>query len=502
VSMPEETPSRRPRGSAREGYSLDVRLWKVTKTGRKARPYRLRWVVAGRVHGDTFTTSALAESRRSELWQAMRRGDAFHVESGLPESEVRAAEEAAAREAAPEAARWFTFCREYTNARWRTSAAKTRESLADSLAAVSLAMVDRGEGTPTDEELRLALRWAVVPANGDEDPPTQRQAAYEWLRTHDRSLTDLNDPKVLREVLYRLAYRLDGQPAAGDTVRRRRRAVNTAFEYAVEAGYLAENPLQRAKAKRTASPDAVERRVLVNAVQGRQLLTAVSYVGSWHRHRGRRLVAFYAVMLYAALRPAEVAGLRLSDCHLPEPPKYVVSLVKGFRQPEAKWGTLTLRETRPVSGKQWTDSGERHDRRGLKARDAKADRPVPIPPVLVVILRAHISEFGAAKDGRVFGNERGDVVGTSTYWRVWEEARLYALTPDRVGSPLAGRPYDLRHACITRWLNAGVPIAEVARRVGNSPEVIHRRYHGCIDGHEESANAKIAKALTEEGDVT
>lgn len=57
--------------------------------------------------------------------------------------------------------------------------------------------------------------------------------------------------------------------------------------------------------------------------------------------RGRRLVTFYAVLYYAGLRPAEAVGLRLSDCHLPE---------QG-------WGTLTLRETRPVSGKQWTDSG-------------------------------------------------------------------------------------------------------------------------------------------------
>ena len=47
------------------------------------------------------------------------------------------------------------------------------------------------------------------------------------------------------------------------------------------------------------------------------MLTAVSYVGSWHRKRGRRLVAFYAVMYHAALRPAEAVGLRESDCHLP-----------------------------------------------------------------------------------------------------------------------------------------------------------------------------------------
>lgn len=482
-------PIRRPRGSAREGYSLDVRLWKVTATGRKARPYRLRWVVGPKTHSDSFTTSALAESRRSELWAAMRKGEAFHVETGLPESEQRTAETQAAEAAAPEPMRWLEFCREYVGARWRTSAAKSRESIADSLAAVGLAMVTR-DGAPADEDLRRALRWAVVPAHQEDEPPADLKAAFEWLRTKSRAVSDLEDPKVFRDVQYRLSYRLDGKPSAGDTVRRRRRALNTALEYAVDAGLLDGNPLQRIKAKRTGSNDLVDRRVLVNAVQGRQLLTAVSYVGSWHRNRGRRLVAFFAVLLYAALRPAEAAGLRWIDCYLPDP-------AEGG---EPVWGMLTLRETRPVSGKQWTDSGERHDRRGLKAREASTDRPVPIPPLLVAILRAHRDEFGMAKGGRVFGNERGDVVGSSTYWRVWEEARLYALPPDRADSPLAGRPYDLRHACITRWLNAGVPIAEVARRVGNSPEVIHRRYHGCIDGHEEVANEKISNELNKEGD--
>ncbi|WP_211259832.1 tyrosine-type recombinase/integrase [Streptomyces violens] len=474
------------RGSARPGFSLDIKLWKVSKTGRKSRPYRLRWVVAGRVHSDTFATSALAESRRSELWQAMnRRGEAFDVESGLPESEVRAAAEAAEAADAEAPLRWFEFCRKYVAGRWRTSAAKTREGMADGLAAVALAMVHRGNGVPQDTELRLAFRWGIVPANAGEEPPADLKVAYDWLTTEDRPVADLVDAEVFEDVLYRLSYRLDGTPAAGDTYKRRRRALNTALEYAVVAGELPENPLSRARRKHAGSNDVVDRRVLVNAVQGRQLLTAVSYVGSWDRCRGRRLVAFYAALYYAGLRPAEAVGLRWSDCHLPE---------RG-------WGTLTLRETRPVSGKQWTDSGERHDRRGLKAREASSDRPVPIPPVLVAILRAHLKEFGTAKEGRVFGNERGGVVGSSTYWRVWEEARPYALPPERVDSPLAGRPYDLRHACITRWLNAGVPIAEVARRVGNSPEVIHRRYHGCIDGHEEAANAKIAKALEEEGDT-
>ncbi|MGW4086918.1 tyrosine-type recombinase/integrase [Streptomyces sp. NPDC004822] len=486
MSTENDTPAgRRPRGSARPGYSFDVKLWKVSKTGRKSRPWRLRWVVARQVHGDTFTTLALAESRRSELWQAMnRRGEAFEIESGLPESEVRAAAKAAEEADAEPPLRWFEFCRKYVAGRWRTAAAKTREGMADGLAAVTLAMVKRGDGTPEDESLRLAFRWGIVPANEGAEPPAELKAAYEWVTTTDRPLCDLADAEVFEEVLYRVSYKLDGTPAAGDTYKRRRRALNAALEHAVATGALPDNPLRRTRRKRVGSNDTVDPRVLVNALQVRQLLTSVSYVGSWDRCRGRRLVAFYAVLYYAGLRPAEAVGLRLSDCRLPE---------KG-------WGTLTLWETRPVSGKQWTDSGERHDRRGLKAREASTDRPVPIPPVLVAILRAHLNEFGTAKEGRVFGNERGGVVGSSTYWRVWEEAREYALPPERTASPLAGRPYDLRHACITRWLNAGVPIAEVARRVGNSPEVIHRRYHGCIDGHEESANAQIAAALREDGD--
>ncbi|WP_206336105.1 tyrosine-type recombinase/integrase [Streptomyces torulosus] len=486
MSTENATPAGSPRGSARPGYSFDVKLWKVSKTGRKSRPWRLRWVVAGQVYSDTFTTAALAESRRSELWQAMnRRGEAFEITSGLPESEVRAAEEAAEAAQADPPLKWFEFCRKYVAGRWRTSAAKTREGLADGLAAVTLAMVRRGKDAPADEHLRLALRWGIVPANEGEEPPAELKTAYDWLTMEDRPVVDMLGTDVFEDVLYRLSYKLDGTPAAGDTYKRRRRALNTALEHAVVAGELPENPLQRVRRKQVGSNDVVDRRILVNAVQARQLLNAVSYIGSWDRCRGRRLVAFYAVLYYAGLRPAEAVGLRWSDCHLAE----------------TGWGTLTLRETRPVSGKQWTDSGERHDRRGLKAREATSDRPVPIPPVLVDILRVHLKEFGSAKEGRVFGNERGGVVGSSTYWRVWEEARKYALPPERVDSPLAGRPYDLRHACITRWLNAGVPIAEVARRVGNSPEVIHRRYHGCVDGHEEVANRKIMKDLEGEGDI-
>ncbi|MBT1184168.1 integrase [Streptomyces sp. CJ_13] len=363
--------------------------------------------------------------------------------------------------------------------RWRTAAAKTREGLADSLATVAIAMMGDGAKAPTKEEVRLAVRWAVVPAHKGEEPPPELVKPCTWLAQRSRPLSDLQDPRVLRDVQYRLAFKLDDTPAAGETYKRRRRGFNTAMEYAIESGYLDANPLAGVKRAGPKGGDQVDPRVLVNAVQGRELLTAVSYVGSVHRNRGRRLVAFFGCQLYAAMRPAEAVGLREQDCFLPE----------------TGWGTLTLRETLPVSGKKWTDSGKRHDKRGLKSREAKADRPVPIPPLLVVMLRDHVKEFGTAKDGRLFANERGGVLGTSSYWRVWQEARPLALPPDRAASQLARRPYDLRHTCITNWLNAGVPVAEVARRAGNSPEVIHRRYEGCIDGHEELNNGRIARAM-------
>jgi hypothetical protein len=61
------------------------------------------------------------------------------------------------------------------------------------------------------------------------------------------------------------------------------------------------------------------------------------------------------------------------------------------------------------------------------------------------------------------------VVPSSTYYRVWQEARLLALPPAVAASPLASRPYDPRHSALSTWLNAGVDPTEVAERAGNRP---------------------------------
>jgi integrase len=131
----------------------------------------------------------------------------------------------------------------------------------------------------------------------------------------------------------------------------------------------------------------------------------------------------------------------------------------------------------------------------LKHRAAAESRGVPIPPELVGMLRAHVDRFGVAEDGRLFRSERGNVVAGSTYSRVWKAARQLALTPLQVASPLAGRPYDLRHAAVSLWLNSGVPATEVATRAGHSVDVLLKVYAKCLDGQEATVNQRIEAAL-------
>ena len=461
--------------------TFDVRVWKIGTARSKTAPHMVRWVVAGNVKTQTFTAYALADSFRSELLSAVRRGESFDVETGKPLSLLRQEKQ---NEPEPDPLSWFDFCREYVAMRWHGAAAKTRDAITDSLATASLAVAPRDSGRPSDSDLRIAFRWAMVPTNHYAEVPERVTAALAWLTTRCPPVASLAEPKLIRRVVDQLGRTLTGEQAAGDTMRRRRRGLNPALEYAVEMGYLDSNPLGRVKRKQVAAARQVDPRVLVNPRQARELLAALSYVGGYRRARGRRLVAFFATLYYAGPRPAEALGLVADQCDLPK---------NG-------WGTLTFGPTLPVAGKQWTNSGERHDRRGLKQRDPDEDRPVPIPPELVRILREHIDTFGLAEDGRLFFNERRGILGSTTYSRAWEEARALALTPAQVASPLAGRPYDLRHAALTTWLNAGVPPAEVAKRAGNSVEVLLKRYAGCIDDQQDSINKRIEKQLTDQDD--
>jgi integrase len=271
----------------------------------------------------------------------------------------------------------------------------------------------------------------------------------------------------VRLALAACATTLAGKPAAGSTQRRKRSVFYNALGYAVELGLLGSNPVDRIQWTAPAVAQSVDRRVVVSPAQAEMLLTAVGRLG----RRGEHLETFFAVLYYAALRPSEAVMLREADLHLPK----------------TGWGRIVLAASASRAGRAWTDEGT--------ARQDNETRTIPIPPVLVRLLRAHIKRYGTPLDGRVFQTARGGILQDSGYNEVWDQARREALTPARYRSPLGRRPYDLRHAAVSLWLNSGVPATEVARRAGHGVAVLLKIYAHCIDGQATAANQRIAEAL-------
>ena len=283
----------------------------------------------------------------------------------------------------------------------------------------------------------------------------------------------------MRLALAACARNLAGKAAAGSTQRRKRSVFYNALGYAVEQGHLTSNPVDRIQWTTPAVAASVDRRVVVSPAQARSLLAAVRALSG----RGQHLEAFFACLYYAALRPSEAVMLRDSDLHLRQ---------KG-------WGRIDLAASASRAGTAWTDHGTARQERGLKHRADHETRTIPIPPELVRLLRAHIKRYGTTPDGRIFQTARGGILQDSGYNEVWAEARQTALAPAQYRSPLGRRPYDLRHAAVSLWLNSGVPATEVARRAGHGVAVLLKIYAHCIDGQADAANQRITDALASPG---
>lgn len=153
------------------------------------------------------------------------------------------------------------------------------------------------------------------------------------------------------------------------------------------------------------------------------------------------------------------------------------------------------RGTQTNPGARWSDSGKRRDERQLKHRATEDVRIVPCPPQLVLLFRAHLAEFGTDNEGRLFRGAREGQLSESVYSRAWQKAREKVFSAAQVTSPLAGRPYDLRHAAVSTWLGSGVEATRVAEWAGHSVAVLLRVYAKCIDGQEDAARKRVDAAL-------
>jgi integrase len=284
-------------------------------------------------------------------------------------------------------------------------------------------------------------------------------------------------------VLEQATGRLDGKSAAASTAPRNRTILANAVDYAIELGLLDSNTIRVLKWTAPKVSSQVDRRSVVNPRQGRALLEAVRE----QQPSGPRLVAFFAVMYYAALRPEEAITLFADDVVLPSQARHETQ--------DEEWGELHLRVATPDVGSDWTDDGSQRERRQLKHRAEGDSRIVPVHPELTRILRDHIAQVGITPDGRLFSGVRGGELPTITYRRAWIKARQTALAAAEQASPLARRPYDLRHACLSTWLNGGVYPTQVAEWAGHSVDVLLRIYAKCIVGQDELARRRISEAL-------
>lgn len=308
-------------------------------------------------------------------------------------------------------------------------------------------------------------------------PPEDIAAALDWIARKSVDITALNTPSVVRSALDALSQKMDGTAAADNTVNRKRTVFSNCLRYAVERELLTTLPLDKVDWTPPETDDEIDFQFVPGPKLARKLIEAVGAQGE----RGRHLRAFFGCLYYAANRPGEACNLRESD----------------FTLPEEGWGEVLLSSSTPRVGSGWTDSGESFDSRGLKKRARKATRPVPIPPVLVRMIREHIKEFGTAEDGRLFRAVLGGHLLSKEYGELWKAARLAVLSDSEVASPLAEVPYSLRHAGVSLWLESGVSPAEVARRAGHSIAVLFRFYAKAIHRSQERSNRQIERALEE-----
>lgn len=452
--------------------TYNVRIYKTEVwKGAKVTTYYVRWKVGAKPWKEPYRNIAGADSFRSSLLTAARNGEAFSAATGRPISWQR--DETSVS--------WYAFALDYTAAKWPYASPNHRRPIAEALTDATETMFAKDDRPYSRQEIRRALRtWAFSGRlRGQTEPPADIAPVARWLETATIGLADLTRPDTgavrTRALLDRISKKQDGTPAAANTANRKRAVLNNAMQYAVERNILPANPLKAVKWTRPRTLKTVDPRAVVNADQARRFLHAVGELSP----RGERMVAFFGCMYYAALRPEEATDLR--DANL-------TSL------PDHGWGEMILTNAEPRSGSPWTDDGTVRQRGALKHRAPGDTRPVPVHPELVTLLRNHIKRYGTGRDGRVFTLPRGGVLTDRAYLAVFHKARAVAFTGREAASLAARRPYDLRHAAVSTWLNAGVAPPQVAEWAGHSVDVLLRVYAKCISGQQDEAKRRILEA--------
>lgn len=362
---------------------------------------------------------------------------------------------------------WWTWSHEWLLLKWPQWSGHSRRSGVETLTLLAPLLVRDGAPKPP-EGLADWLRRVGFRPNATLEGP-----AAGWLERWSIPLGEI-DPAHIENALNVVCAKADGGATTPYVARRRRGVFGAVLRAAVRRQLLTTNPMDRVEWRAPASTMAID----VATVPAPAAVEAIVDHVALLRDEAARYSVLFAMVGMAGMRPSEAIGLLVHDLDLP---------ARG-------WGLASLRGAVTSPGARYTDDGAVVEAKGLKQRAVGATREVPLPPLLVRRLRAHLRRFEPV-EGHVFSNGRGLPVTATNYGRVWSRART-KLWP--AGHPLAtATVYDLRHAAATMMLRAAVPPAEVARRLGHSVDVLMRVYAGVFNDERERSNQLIDKALRE-----
>ena len=349
------------------GTTFDVRVYRTEiYKGAEVTTYKVRWKVGARLWKEGFRNAAQADSFRSALLTAARKGEAFSLVTGRPTAWERTKADTS----------WYEFACAYVDMKWKQASAKYRKDIARALTAATPAMLAEVRARPDDASIRRALvRWGFN-TKQRSDPPDDVAEVLNSVARNTAPVSALTEPAIASRMLSLATGTVDGRNAAASTARRHRIILANAMDYTVERGLLDTNPIRVLKWTVPKVSSQVDRRSVVNPHQARALLDAVRA----QQPSGPRLVAFFAVMYYAGLRPEEAINLSTDNVILP--PRTWDAERQLWQDPpeDGDWGELHLRSATPDAGSDWTDDGSSRERRQLQHRAEGDTRVVPTHP--------------------------------------------------------------------------------------------------------------------------
>lgn len=421
----------------------DVAVYNVQRRNgeRHKRPWVVRWAVNGRQRSRSFRTKGEGERFRGALLIARETGEAFDETTGEPTSWQPLDDD-------PQAHAWV---RRWLAEQWPEWSPRTRTSAVEALARLVPMLVSVGAPDPP-AAIRSYLTGAL-PLGGELEDRYER-----WLEQWALRLSQLTRP-MLADVDRRLATGDRGQPLAPSTAGRFRKVARSCIRRAVDLGLLEADPWPPVPRGRNQRKAAKSRRPSIRALPDPATMAKAIELMITHQPASRTYQVMTAVAYYAGLRPSEVVMLR----------------PRALELPSEGWGAIDVVEA-DIS---FDEPGE----------PKTGARRVPIPPVLTRMLSGwiEVNEFGP--DDLLFRTRNGKRPTASNWSRAFQ--RALARLDHR---PL--RVYDCRHAAATTWLRAGVPLGDVAKRLGHSVETLVSTYVGALDGDESVANERIDRVLT------